>query len=411
MIEDRRHRQLEHRGVPSSRVTTCRMPSLPAVATSLRPPPNRADVDHRGVPVGDRRSGASWYAPLELAGARVERDGGDREQVRARPHFPVVVGTRIADRDEQRAGVAIERVGHPRGAATVFGRGGILPCIRASLVSRRNQIEAPRQRAVSDIERHHAAVNAPIGLANVDDVVPDDGRRADALARRSSRATCRSQSTRAGLGVERVEEPVLRAPDDAPAGDGDTFVGRIHFWTLRDVLMTPELRTRGCIYRVGAEVRGRVENAVIHDRSGREGTQLTKLKNANGSQLRGVARVDLVEQRVARATIALVVHQPGGGRRVGAIEVRLRWTGRRQLRERAVEFADFNQARDPARRRTSTRGDRRIRQIQHTIHRRFWREHFVTRRNPLCARMYATMSAYSWLGSELARPSGMLVCT
>ena len=168
----------------------------------------------------------------------------------------------------------------------------------------RDEVERPRKRAVGDIERHHPALDAPVaaGLRDVDEVVPHGRRGAHAFADPPVGDLAHPQR-RAGLGIERVQEAVLRAADHSAAGDRDALVRRVHLWPLRDVLVRPELLARRRIDRVRAEVRRDVQHAVVHDGPGRERSELAQLEDAHYAELRRVA-VSLirssVDQRSAR---------------------------------------------------------------------------------------------------------------
>src|SRR5437870_2084077 len=78
------------------------------------------------------------------------------------------------------------------------------------------------------------------GFRDVDDIVPDDRRGADALADAPVGHLTQPQRC-AGPGIERVEETVLRTANHPPRGDRDALVGRVHFRTSRDVLVRPHL--------------------------------------------------------------------------------------------------------------------------------------------------------------------------
>ena len=168
---------------------------------------------------------------------------------------------------------------------------GVFQVSAPGLVPVGNEIEAPRQRTVGDVERHHPALDAPVaaGLATYTRSFHTIGAAPTPSPMLQS-ATCRTQSGVAGLGIERVEKAVLRAADDAAAGDRDALVGRVHLRALRDVLMRPELLARRRVDRVGAQMRGRVEDAVVDHRSGRERAELAELEHAHRAKIRRVRR-------------------------------------------------------------------------------------------------------------------------
>ena len=310
--------------------------------------------------------------PLELAGASIDRNRRDREQVRALAHVLVVIRPGIADRYEQRTRLAIERIRGPRGAAAVVGRRRGIPGIGAGLVAGGDEIEAPCERAVGDVERHHPALDAPIAarLRHVDEIVPHGGCGADAFTDAPVGDLPHPQRL-AGLGVERVQEPVLRPANDSSACDRDPLVRRIHLRTLRIVLMRPQLSAGRRIDRIRAKVRGRVEDPVVDDRTRRERAELAQLEHAHRPQRAGVGSVDLVERRVAFGAIALVVHQPVRRRAVGSVELGLRRLVRRRLREFAVERPDLYRRRTGAHRNAARR--QRV-ELEHAFHRRVRRE-------------------------------------
>src|SRR5258706_7919063 len=124
--------------------------------------------------------------PLELAALSVERHDRIGEKVGARPHAIVVVGTRIADRREQRAGVAIEREGHPYSATAMQGSARLFPSVRTSLIPGRGGVEAPRFGSIFGFERDDCTLDAPIAPGFADEDQPNPHHRccADALADR-----------------------------------------------------------------------------------------------------------------------------------------------------------------------------------------------------------------------------------
>src|SRR5206468_2860470 len=71
--------------------------------------------------------------PFQLARPRVERDCRNREQIRAGSHLVVVIGPRVADWNEQRAGFAIKRVRHPRRSAAMILRCRVRPRVGAGI--------------------------------------------------------------------------------------------------------------------------------------------------------------------------------------------------------------------------------------------------------------------------------------
>src|SRR5690348_17161358 len=92
--------------------------------------------------------GSKLIGPLELAGPRVERYDGVGEEIGTGPHLAVIVGTGIADRNEQRFGLPIQRVRGPRRTAAVQRRSGLLPSLRAGLIAGRRGVERPQWRTV-----------------------------------------------------------------------------------------------------------------------------------------------------------------------------------------------------------------------------------------------------------------------
>jgi hypothetical protein len=113
------------------------------------------------------------------------------------------------------------------------------------------------------------------------------------------------------------------------------------------VSVGPDFRAGRRVDRVGGQMRGHIEEAVVDDRPGREGGDLAEPERADWVQPGRIVCVDLVEPRIALVAISLVVHQPGVGRAVRCVELGLGRSAARGLEHGTVKRSDHDPRRLP----------------------------------------------------------------
>ena len=155
-------------------------------------------------------------------------------------------------------------------------------------------------------------------------------------------------------------------------------------------------------------MRRRVQDAVVHHRSGRERAELAQLEHAHRPQLAGVGGVDASRATsTARRDSPCCTSASSSSRASAASSSACVGLRRRRLRELAVERADLDLRPNRCRRSRRRRPRRRSRARDPSA---IAGVNFsLPAAMPLCARMKATMSAYSCPSSDATLPQRHVV--
>ena len=264
--------------------------------------------------------------PLVGALVEVDRDHRIRVQVVARANRAVEVRRRIADDEEDRAGLLVDCGRHPHAApqrlveravlregrllrrdvAVHVAAGRILRIPDAFVPLLGDRVEGPEQLAVRGIERLDEAAHAVFAAVRADQhlAVDDHGRHRFRVALLGI-GDLRLPQELAGLGVERDELRIDRAHEQLAALDRDAAIvvaAADRHDRAELVLVMPELLSGRRVDRVDVIERRRQEHdAVDHDGRRLHRFQDRRLEHERGLQLADVAGIDLGAGVIARS--------------------------------------------------------------------------------------------------------------
>jgi hypothetical protein len=223
----------------------------------------------------------------------------------------------------------VERHRRPQIAASVLKRVRVAPGLRTRLIGVRHRVELPHGLAVAQPKGADPALACKFSPCRADqhEVVVDQWRHADEIAVAGLRNLPRPQLF-TGFAVHRQEITVPGAAHHLAVLNGGAALGDERLVVSRLPFGLPDDFAARTIERYGMVSSRGVKGAIVNDGRRLRGLLVGKAVAADLGEIRGVLRSDLVERRVALATIVVIYVRPVGAIIGGVVQFRLCRTGR-----------------------------------------------------------------------------------